>query len=282
MYSHNPVCGAWAAATPGRREVALPPATPPSSWRPTQRHAPVVIRNRQHGGAGTAERRSARRTAERQVDRLVPLHEGIVNDRDADGLVGRVASGKADGLGHGCVVRGSGGGAVASSHTDAYRARAAACACDRDGGIAPILRHAEVRCAQLYRAGAAPYGHRKVITGSQEREAIVGKQAELIGARSHRVGHHKRTGPGRLRRARRLHAVDIHPLEECCIGSPRRVPPNPVGGAWAGDPTPGRRERPQASYRCGARTQRHAPVVIRNRQHGGAGTCRASRRPSDC
>ena len=86
---------------------------------------------------GRAERRAARRTAERQVDRLVPLHEGIVNDRDADGLVGRVASGKADGLGHGRVVRGSGGGAVAGRHTDAYRARAAACARDRDGGIAP-------------------------------------------------------------------------------------------------------------------------------------------------
>ena len=49
---------------------------------------------------------AARWTAERQGDRLVPLHEGIVNDRDADGLVGRVASGKADGLGHGRVVRG--------------------------------------------------------------------------------------------------------------------------------------------------------------------------------
>ncbi len=214
VYSPIQSLAAWAGnPTPGRRERRPPrttvvglalSVTPPS--------LSVIVSTAVLGLPSVTPPVGS---AERQVDRLVPLHEGIVHDRDADGLVGRVASGKADGLAHGRVVRGRGGGAVAGRNTDAYRASAAARARDRDGGIAPILRHAEGRGAQLYTAGPPPTVTVKLGLVSQEREAIVGKQAELIGARRHRAGHPKRTGPGRPRRARRLRAADIYPLDEC-------------------------------------------------------------------
>ena len=153
-------------------------------------------------------------------------------------------------------------------------------------GFRPFVRNLLIKldkiCQPTRLAATMSLDH-KVKTGSPEREAIVGKQAELIGARSHRAGHPKRTEPGRPRRARRLRAADIHPLAECCRGSPRRVQPKPVGGAWAGEPTPGRRERPpREPPSLGLALSVTPPSVIRNRQHGGAFHCRASRRPSDC
>src|SRR5262249_27901862 len=60
----------------------------------------VVVLNSQRGRRRAAQRGAAGRAAKRQRDRLVAFHQGVVDDRDGEGLAG-LAGGEGQGAGRG-------------------------------------------------------------------------------------------------------------------------------------------------------------------------------------
>ena len=112
----------------------------------------VVVGDREYGGARAPKRGASSGISESQIDGLVAFKDGIIEDRNANSLIGSVAIGKADGLGRGRVVGASGGRAVAGSETNSYCAGASACARDGDCGAAAVLVDAVGGRAKLQRA----------------------------------------------------------------------------------------------------------------------------------
>src|SRR5262249_45210466 len=100
----------------------------------------LVVVNRQHGRGLAAKRGTAGRVAERQVDRLVALDGGVVEDRYGERLTGLVV-GEGQRAGGGGGVAAGGGRAVARRVLGAHGACAAIGPRHRDGCRALVLVH---------------------------------------------------------------------------------------------------------------------------------------------
>src|SRR5262249_39407896 len=151
----------------------------------------LVVDDGEDRAARIAERGSAGGSAEVEIDRLVAARNGVVDDRNTDGLTSRIAIGEGDGLGGGRIVRAGCGGAIAGGEGAAHRADAAAAAGDRDRGVAGILSDTVGSRTELHRASGADT---KAVTTGKERVAVVGEKSQVVDTRGESGRHRKRAG----------------------------------------------------------------------------------------
>src|SRR5262249_50623276 len=111
----------------------------------------VVIDDGERHRRGAAQRRTARRGAQRQGQRLVALHRDIFQGRDGECLA-RLAVGEGERARRGGVVTAGRGRAVAGRVVDAHRAAGAARPRDRDGQRPAALAQAVGGGVELERA----------------------------------------------------------------------------------------------------------------------------------